>query len=49
MRIQRDGNDEAKVTGGLGLAWRSKKGKHARHYSLWVLVGPYRWRLKWRR
>lgn len=57
MRISRDRNADARVRGGLGLAWRRNEG-HKKYdffvsnhinYTVWILLGPYRWRLKWRR
>ena len=49
MKIVRDRNADARARGGLGLAWRQDRGQSKTTTFVWILIGPLRFRLKWRR
>ena len=49
MKIVRDRNADARARGGLGLAWRQDRGQAQTTTFVWILIGPLRFRLKWRR
>jgi hypothetical protein len=36
------------VRGGIGLTWRRDMGLLGDSYFVYLLLGPWRWRLKWR-